>query len=358
MTWDSTGLMPALLEVRLKQGRLLGFLEALGFTMRDETALGSTTLDVLKSSEIEGENLDPAQVRSSVARKLGMHVAGLVPSDREVDGVVEMMVDATRRFDEALTKKRLLGWRAALFPEGTRGAEGIAVGRWRAKGKGPMQVVSGALGKERVHFEAPATDRIPAAMRAFLKWVNEEDGTDQVIRSAVAHLWFLTIHPFDDGNGRVARAISDMLLARSDGSRQRFFSMSAQIRAERKDYYQMLETSQKGGLDVTSWIAWYLGCLNRALDAASDAMSSVLERTRFWDKHASTDLNERQRKMINRLFGGFTGHLTTSKWAKMTRCSQDTALRDIQELVEKRILKKSKAGGRSTIYHLSKPRHV
>jgi Fic family protein len=344
--------MTALLEVRLKQGSLLGFLDALGFTMRDHTALGTTTLDVLKSSEIEGENLDPAQVRSSVARKPGMHMAGLIPSGREVDGVVEMMVDATRRFDTPLTKKRLLGWHAALFPPGTRGAAGIAVGRWRAKGKGPMQVVSGALGKERVNFEAPSTERIPAAMSAFLKWINEDDGTDQVVRSAVAHLWFLTIHPFDDGNGRVARAISDMLLARSDCSRQRFFSMSAQIRSEQKDYYTMLEASQKGGLDVTPWISWYLGCLNRALDAASDGLSSVLERTKFWDRQASTDLNERQRKMINNLFGGFTGHLIRSKWAKITKCSQDTALRDIQELVDKRILKKSKAGGRSTVYHL------
>jgi Fic family protein len=328
-------------------------MEALGFRLRSETTLETMTLEVLKSSEIEGERLDVAQVRSSIARKLGMDIAGLVPSDRAVDGVVEMLLDATQRFDKPLTKDRLFGWHSALFPSGRSGMHRITVGHWRKNEGGPMQVVSGAMGKEKVHFEAPPSEEVRREMKQFLKWLNGPDPTDPVIRSAVAHLWFLTIHPFDDGNGRIARAISDMLLSRSDQSRQRFYSLSAQIRLERNDYYLMLEKSQKCPLDITAWITWYLRCLDRTLDASYSNVKGLLAKVKFRDRHAETPFNARQRKMINRLFDGFKDNLTTTRWARMTKCSQDTALRDIQDLLVRRVLKKGEGGGRSTAYVLA-----
>lgn len=353
-TWDHELVLPLLSQVRHKQGKLKGYMEFLGFTLRNESTLRTLTLDVLKSTEIEGVFLNPEQVRSSIARQLGMDIAGLVKADRHIEGVVEMMLDATQRYGLPLSKERLFDWHAALFPTGRSGMHKITVGHWRNNEKGPMQVVSGALGKERVHYEAPDAKRLEKEMKLFLKWFNSKQAPDEVLRSAIAHLWFVTIHPFDDGNGRMARAIADMALAAADGSSQRFYSMSAQIRVERKGYYEILEKVQKGGLDITAWLLWYLNCLNRALDVTDQLLNRVLEKSRFWDKHTNTAINERQRLMINKLFDGFDGKLSSSKWAKITKCSADTALRDIQDLVTKRILKKENAGGRSTNYELRK----
>lgn len=351
-TWDNEVVLPLLSNVRHKQGLLKGYVDFLGFGMRSETLLHTLTQDVLKSTEIEGELLDSDQVRSSVARHLGMDIAGLVPSDRNVDGVVEMMLDATRNYSQPLTKDRLQGWHSALFPTGRSGMHKITVGKWRDHLKGPMQVVSGAMGKERVHFEAPDAERLNKEMKAFLAWFNSKHLSDFVLKSAVAHLWFLTIHPFDDGNGRIARALADMLLAKADGDDQRFYSMSAQIRVERKGYYEILEKTQKGTLDITKWIVWYLHCLDGALNTTDLALKKVLDKTRFWDRHSEEAINERQRLIINKLFDGFEGKLTSSKWAKMNKCSADTALRDIQSLVQKGILQKEEGGGRSTSYIL------
>jgi Fic family protein len=351
-TWDKDLLYPLLINVRHKQGRLKGFMEMLGFGMRDETTLNTLTLDVLKSTEIEGVFLDTAQVRSSIARHLGMDIAGLVKTDRDIDGVVEMMLDATQHYKKTLTKDRLFNWHSSLFPSGRSGMHKITVGNWRKNDKGPMQVVSGAMGKEKVHFEAPDADRLNIEMKLFTKWFNTENNIDPVLRSGIAHLWFITIHPFDDGNGRIARALADMQLAKADGDPQRFYSMSAQIRIERKTYYEILEKTQKGNLDITDWLMWYLNCLDRALNTTDRKLQNVLQKTKFWDKHEKTEVNERQRKMINKLFDGFDGKLTSGKWAKMNKCSADTALRDIQYLIKKRILKKENAGGRSTSYVL------
>jgi Fic family protein len=348
--WDNEAVLHLLSRVRHKQGRLKGYLEALGFTLRNETTLQTLTLDVLKSSEIEGELLDFDQVRSSIARHLGMDVAGLISSDRNVDGVVEMMLDATQNYDERLDKDRLCSWHAVLFPGGKSGMNKIVVGDWR---EGPMQVVSGAMGKERVHFEAPEADRLEQEMNLFLKWFAEDNFTDAVLKSAIAHLYFVTIHPFDDGNGRIARAIADMQLAKSDGDNQRFYSMSAQIRLERNAYYNMLEKAQRGNLDVTEWLLWYLDCLDRALNATDETLQRVLKKTKFWDEHHAVAINERQRLLINKLFDGFEGKLTSSKWAKIAKCSADTALRDINDLIEKGVLEKDGAGGRSTGYVLT-----
>lgn len=325
-------------------------MEVLGFALRDETTLKTLTLDILKSSEIEGEVLNSDQVRSSIARRLGMDVAGLVKTDRHIDGVVEMMLDATQNHHKHLTKERLFGWHAALFPTGRSGMHKIVVGKWRDNDKGPMQVVSGAMGKERIHFEAPDADILEKEMKLFLKWFNSKDTTDAVLKSAIAHFWFVTIHPFDDGNGRIARAIGDMQLTKADGDSQRFYSMSAHIRIERKGYYRILEKMQKGTLDVTEWLVWYLKCLDNALNTTETVLKSVLKKTKFWDLHAQTPINERQRLLINKLFDGFEGNLTTSKWAKIAKCSADTALRDILDLISKNILKKDAAGGRSTHY--------
>lgn len=353
-TWNHEEVLEVLSRVRHKQGRLQGYMQALGFDLRNEATLKTLTLDVLKSSEIEGELLNPEQVRSSLARKLGMDVAGLVASDRDVDGVVEMMLDATQHFKKPLTKNRLFGWHSALFPGGRSGMHKITVGAWRGDDKGPMQVVSGAMGKERVHFEAPESHRLEHEMSLFLKWFNSSEPMDPVIKSAMAHLWFVTIHPFDDGNGRIARAIADLLLARSDGDHQRYYSMSAQIRVERNAYYNVLEKVQKGNLNITEWLVWFLDCLDRSIDTTDKALQTVLHKTKFWDRHLHTPINERQRLLINKLFDGFDGKLTSSKWAKITKCSADTALRDIQDLINKDILEKETGGGRSTNYALKR----
>ena len=353
LTWDHEQLAAPLATARHKQGRLLGRMEALGFTVKEEAVLRTLTSDVLKSSEIEGETLDADQVRSSVARHLGMDVGGLTPADRHVEGVVEMMLDATQHYDQPLTAERLFGWHAALFPTGRSGAHPVKVGAWRDDRTAPMQVVSGPVGKERVHFEAPAATRLDEEMRRFLDWFNGDNTTEAVLKAALAHLWFVTIHPFDDGNGRIARAIADMALARSEDSSQRFYSMSAQIRQERGDYYRILEQTQQGTLDVTPWMEWFLSCLARAIDGAHGALAGVIAKARIWETLRAVPLNDRQRLIINRLIEGFDGKLTTSKWAALTKSSQDTALRDIQQLVDRGVLIRNPAGGRSTSYALA-----
>jgi Fic family protein len=353
--WASEPISGLLAKVRHRQGRLVGRMEGLGFRMREEAVLATLTQDVLKSSEIEGEMLEREQVRSSVARRLGMDVGGLARVDRDVEGVVEMMLDATQRFDKPLNEERLFGWHACLFPTGHSGMRRITTGGWRDDRRGPMQVVSGPVGKERVHFVAPEAGRLPIEMTAFLEWLQGDSGMDPVVKAAVAHLWFVTVHPFDDGNGRIARAIADMCLARSESSPRRFYSMSAQIGLERNEYYRILEQTQKGTLDVTGWVEWFLGCLDRAFDGAETTLSAVLRKARFWEVHGEESWNERQRKIVNRLLDGFDGKLTSSKWASLGKCSQDTAGRDIADLVERGILVKEGAGGRSTSYALAKP---
>ena len=351
--WSGERLVQPLAEVRHQQGRLIGRMEALGFNLRQEAVLKTLTEDVLKSSEIEGEKLDAAQVRSSLARRLGMDIGALQPADRQVEGVVEMMLDATRHYDQPLTAERLFAWHAALFPTARSGMTPIKVGSWRDDSRGPMQVVSGPVGRERVHFEAPAAARLDREMSAFLDWFNKDNDFDEVLQAGLAHLWFVTIHPFDDGNGRIARAIADMALARSEHSPQRFYSMSAQIRQERTAYYGILEQTQKGTMDATPWMDWFLGCLSRAIEGAQTTLAAVLSKARFWDAIRDIPLNDRQRIVLNRLLDGFEGKLTTSKWAKLTECSQDTALRDILNLVEHRILIRGPEGGRSTSYALA-----
>lgn len=351
--WDRESLAERLSVVRHEQGRLLGRMEALGFKLRQEAVLKTLTEDVLKSSEIEGEHLDIEQVRSSIARRLGMDVGGLKPVDRNVEGVVEMMLDATRHYEQPLTVERLFAWHASLFPTGRSGMSRIRVGAWRDDSSGPMQVVSGAVGRERVHFEAPAVGRLDREMQVFLDWFNENTATDWVTKAGLAHLWFVTIHPFGDGNGRIARAITDMALARSEQSAQRFYSMSAQIRQERATYYDVLERTQKGTMDITPWMDWFLGCLGRAIEGAQATLAAVLSKARFWETCADFPLNERQRLVLNRLLDGFEGKLTTSKWAKLAKCSHDTALRDILALVERGILVRNPGGGRSTSYGLA-----
>ncbi len=350
--WNQEALAAPLAAVRHKQGRLLGRMEALGFSLQKEAELETLTLDVLKSSEIEGENLNAQQVRSSIARRLGMDIAGAVPAGRHVEGVVEMMLDATQNFDKPLTEERLFGWHAALFPTGRSGLRKITVGAWRNDAEGPMQVASGPVGKEKVHYEAPAAPLLSREMVRFINWANETDSTDLVLKAALAHLWFVTIHPFDDGNGRIARAIADWVLARSENSPQRFYSMSAQIRQERNAYYEILEKTQKGTLDITPWMEWFLGCLGRAFDGRETILAAVLRKARFWEKLAGTALNERHRLVLNRMLDGFEGKMTSTKWAKIGKCSHDAALRDIQYLIDKDILAKDAGGGRSTSYSL------
>jgi Fic family protein len=352
-TWDQQAIGRPLAAVRHRQGRLIGRMQALGFPLREEAVLQTLTEDVLKSSEIEDDILDEAQVRSSIARRLGMDTAALPPSDRQVEGVVEMMLDATQKFTDPLSAERLFGWHASLFPTGRSGMRKIVAGAWRDDRSGPMQVVSGSGGRERVHYEAPAAGRLDAEMNSFLGWFNGESDTDPVLKVALAHLWFVTIHPFDDGNGRIARAIADMSLARSEASPQRFYSMSAQIRRERDAYYDILETTQKRDLDVTRWIEWFFGCLDRAFDGAEKTLAGVFQKAEFWNKHASASLNQRQRDIVNRLLDGFDGKLTSSKWALIEKCSPDTALRDIADLMQRGLLKKNEGGGRSTSYSLS-----
>ena len=351
-SWDQKHLEKPLAAVRHEQGRLLGRMESLGFKLREEAVLRTLTQDVLKTSEIEGEKLDPAQVRSSIARRLRIDIGALAPADRNVDGIVEVMLDATSNYDQPLMDERLWGWHAALFPTGRSGRTKKRVGNWREDSTGPMQVISGSIGKEKIHYTAPPAAVLSKEMRAFIDWFNENGDTEAVIKAGVAHLWFVTVHPFDDGNGRIARAIADMSLARSEKSPQRFYSMSAQIRAERNDYYNILEKTQKSSLDITPWLQWFLACLNRAITGAQGTLSSVMSKARFWEKHAGASLNERQVKVLNRLLDGFQGNLTSSKWAKLTDSSQDTAYRDIVDLVERGILRKSLSSGRSTNYEL------
>jgi Fic family protein len=352
--WSREKLAEQLAAVHHQQGRLLGRMEALGFKLRQEAVLETATEDVLKSSEIEGERLDAAQVRSSVARRLGMDIGGLKPVDRNVEGVVEMVLDATRHYETPLTEERLFAWHASLFPTGRSGMRPIRVGAWRDDNSGGMQVVSGPVGRAHVHFQAPAASRVDSEMKCFLAWFNGNEEKDWVVRAGIAHLWFVTIHPFDDGNGRIARAISDMALARSERSSQRFYSMSAQIRRERAAYYDNLERTQKGGMDITPWMVWFLACLGRAIEGAQGELGTILSKARFWDSVGDFRLNERQRLVLNRLLDGFEGKLTTSKWAKLAKCSHDTALRDIAALIQGGILVRSPEGGRSTSYALAK----
>lgn len=353
LRWDQAALANQLGAVRHRQGRLIGRMQALGFPLREQAVLKTLTEDVLKSSEIEGEILDRDQVRSSIARRLGIDAGALLPADRNVEGIVEMMLDATQKFDQPLSAARLFGWHGALFPTGRSGLDKIKVAQWRDAQSGPMRVVSGTYGRERVHYEAPAADRLDNEMRDFLTWFNLDDKLDPVVKAALAHLWFVTIHPFDDGNGRIARAIADMSLARSESSPQRFYSMSAQIQIERQAYYEMLEATQKGDLDITRWLEWFLACLDRAFDGAEAILSSVFRKAEFWRANAATPLNDRQRDILNRLLDGFEGKLTSSKWAKIEKCSADTALRDINELVAHGVLVRDEAGGRSTSYSLA-----
>jgi len=353
-TWTAESIVNLLSEARNLQGRLIGKMELLGFDLRNEALLDTLTLDVIKSSEIEGEVLNPDQVRSSIAKRLGMEIAGSVDSDRNVDGVVEMTLDATQNCFKPLTADRLFDWHAALFPTGRSGMRKIRVANWRKDSTGPMQVVSGAMGKEKVHFQAPDSDLVDNEMLLFLDWFNYSDKIDLVIKAAIAHLWFVSIHPFEDGNGRITRALSDMILAQADKSNQRFYSMSAQIRQERKGYYKILEKTQKGNLDITEWIKWFLQCLINALRSTDSILKQVLFKADFWNRHSMTIINERQRKLINKILDEFDGKLTSSKWAKIAKCSKDTAIRDINDLINKNILQKEEAGGRSTNYELTK----
>jgi len=352
-TWEQDKIALKLGEIRNRQGRLLGRMEGVGFHFQAEANLQILTLDVLKSSEIEGEILNPDQVRSSITRRLGMDIAGLIPADRDVEGVVEMMLDATQKYSLPLTHERLFDWHAAMFPTGRSGMHKIIVGNYRNNtSEDPMQVVSGPMGREKVHFQAPDSELLQNEMNLLLDWFNTDFKLDAVLKAAIAHLWFVTIHPFDDGNGRIARAITDMQLSRADQTQLRFYSMSSQIRIERKEYYDILEKTQKGSLDITEWLDWFLSCLDRSLTNTNETLASVMQKARFWEKHTMTVLNDRQKIMLNKLLDGFEGKLTSSKWAKITKTSQDTAGRDINDLLNKGILIKEHSGGRSTSYIL------
>ena len=353
-SWDRQKLTELLASVHLEQGRLLGRMEHLGYPLQQEAEVTTLTEDVVKTSEIEGENLNPVTVRSSVARHLGVELDGYRTVDRTVEGVVEMTLDATRRYAAPLTEERLLGWHTSLFPPGQRTLR-IAVGRWRDDVSGPMQMVSGPVGRRRVHFEAPAAKRLPREMDRYLAWYNNGNELDWVIKAALAHLWFVTIHPFDDGNGRIARAITDMSLARSEKTPQRFYSMSAQIRRERAAYYRILEQTQRATMDVTDWMQWFLGCLKDAIEAARGGLAGVVAKKRLWESIESMGLNERQKSVLHRFMNAFEGKLTSSKWAKLAKCSQDTATRDLQDLVAKGVLQRNEEGGRSTNYSLIDP---
>jgi Fic family protein len=348
-SWQDKAINAVFGEVRLMQGKIIGQMNALGFLAKEEATLTALTLDVVKSSEIEGELLNYDQVRSSIARRLGINTAGLVPSSRHVEGIVEMMLDATQRYDLPLTEKRLFGWHAALFPTGYSGPYLIEVGRYRT---GEMQIVSGAMGKEKVHYEAVKPESVKLEMDKFLDWFNNENCLDPVLKAAIAHFWFIIIHPFDDGNGRIGRAISDMLLACAEGSGERFYSMSAQILAERKLYYEVLQKVQHSSGDITEWIDWFLHCLKNAMLSTENTTQKILRKAEFWKLHEHTPINERQRLLLNKLFDDFEGKLQTSKWAKIAKTSTDTALRDIKDLVEKGILKKTAEGGRNSNYDL------
>ena len=348
-TWRETEINSVFGEVRHLQGKIIGKMNTLGFATKDEATLTTLTLDVVKSSEIEGEKLDYEQVRSSIARKLGINIGGLVPANRNVEGVVEMMLDATQNYQRKLTSERLFGWHAALFPTGHSGMHKIEVGRYRS---GEMQIVSGAMGKEKVHYEAVPANKVKSEMDKFLKWFNENAPGDPVLKSAIAHFWFIIIHPFDDGNGRIARAISDLMLARADGTTERYYSMSSQILIERKKYYGILQKVQHSSGDITDWLVWFLHCLKNSILATESTLQKILRKTEFWKIHDNTGFNERQRLVLKKLFDGLDGKLKSSKWAKIAKCSPDTALRDIKDLIEKGILRQEQEGGRSTNYEL------
>jgi len=351
--YDLAALAPSLAAVTGAQGRLLGRMMDVGFAQRGEANLAALTADVLKTSEIEGESLDARSVRSSIARRLGVDIGALAPVDRHVEGVVEMVLDATTHCNAMLTRERLFGWHAALFPTGYSGLTPIRVGGFRDDARGPMQVVSGPLGRQRVHFEAPPAERVEAEMTGFIDWCNDNYDHHPVLKAGLAHLWFVTLHPFDDGNGRIARAVGDMLLAQFDHGDQRFYSLSAQIQRERRGYYDILERTQKGTLEVTAWLAWFLQALHRALETAQQTLDAVLAKSRFWRQMAGVPLNERQTRLLNRLLDGFDGKLTSSKWAAIAKCSPDTALRDINELIARGVLRRADGGGRSTAYELA-----
>lgn len=353
--WDNGTLIPYVSKVRDLQGRLIGKMEGIGFELREEAVLETITDDVIKSSEIEGEFLNPEEVRSSVARRLGMEMLGLPNASRTVEGVVEMMLDATQKYKEPLTKDRLCGWHAALFPTGRSGIHKITVGDWRGDEGGPMQVVSGPMGREKIHYTAPEASRLKEEMDQFILWFNTDTSTEPVIKSAIAHLWFVSIHPFDDGNGRIARAIAETQLARADRTNQRFYSMSAQIMKSKKGYYDILESTQKGSIDISQWLVWYFERLTDALKTTNQTLSKILVKAKFWELHKNTHFNERQIEMINKLQGDFVGKLHSSKWAKMTKVHRDTARRDIQDLIVKGVLSDSGEGGRSTNYILNLP---
>ena len=353
--WDNDILVPYVSRVRDLQGRLIGRMESLGFELREEAVLETLTEDVVESSAIEGEFLNPDEVRSSIARRLGIDISGLPEASRDVEGVVEMMLDATQKHETSLSKDRLFGWHSALFPSGRGGLYKITVGDWRTDEQGPMRIVSGPMGREKVHYTAPDSNQLNFEMERFIDWFNTDLSMEPVLKSAIAHLWFVSIHPFDDGNGRIARAIADSQLARADRTNQRFYSMSAQIMKSKKEYYTILESTQKGGLDVSQWLVWYLERLIEAIAITEETLSKVLAKARFWEIHRTTQLNERQIKMINMLLGDFGGKLHSSKWAKITKVHRDTALRDIQDLIDKGILSDSGEGGRSTNYVLIAP---
>ncbi len=351
--YDLAALSGPLAQVSRAQGMLLGRMADVGLALREQASLAALTEDVVKTSEIEGEKLNAASVRSSIARRLGVDIGALAPSDRHVDGVVEMVLDATSRCGEPLTAERLFGWHAALFPTGYSGMHRVTIGDWRDDADGAMQVVSGPLGRRTVHFQAPPANRLTEETNRFLAWANAQTGEPSIVKAGLAHLWFVTLHPFDDGNGRIARAVGDLFLARADGSTQRFYSLCAQIQRERKDYYEVLERTQKGSMDVTGWLAWFIGALDRAIASAQMTVDAVLVKAHFWQRWAGTPLNERQAKLLNRVLDGFEGKLTSSKWATLAKCSPDTALRDITQLMELGVLKKSASGGRSTGYELA-----
>jgi len=349
-TWDNKKVMLKLGKARNQQGRLLGKMESLGFDLQNEALLNTLTLDIVKSSEIEGEFLDVEQVRSSIARRLGIDYAGAVESERHVDGIVEMMLDATQRYDAPLTKDRLFGWHAALFPTGYSGPYAIEVGKYRS---GEMQIISGAMGKEKIHYEAVKSKLVKSEMGKFLDWFNNDNQLDFVLKAAIAHFWFIIIHPFDDGNGRIGRAITDMLLARAESSGERFYSMSSQILVERKRYYKVLQKEQHSTGDITEWLEWFLHCLKNAMLATENTTHRILRKAEFWKQHKNTAINERQRTILNMLFDGFDGKLQSSKWAKITKVSTDTALRDIKDLLKKGILQETTEGGRNANYELA-----
>ena len=352
LTWDDGRLLEPLAAARLKQGRLLGSMARLGFDLKLEAQLEALTEDVIKSSEIEGEVLDRDSVRSSIARRLGVPAAAVVPADRRTEGVVEMMLDATENYEALLTPERLFGWQASLFPTGYSGMHKVKTGAWRDDAAGPMQVVSGPIGRQQVHYQAPPAPQLDGEMQAFLDWFNRRGEPEGLLRAGLAHLWFVTIHPFEDGNGRVARAIADQALAQSEDSGQRFYSVSSQIRKERSDYYDMLERSQKGALDVTDWLAWFLDCFSRALDGAEAACANVLQKADFWQRYAREAFDKRQKTVLNRFLDGFEGKLTAKKWAAIGKCSIPTAQRDINELVERGILRRNPGGSKNTSYDL------